>query len=217
MGMGSLSQPQIVAAIIALIGAAIVVPLVKKYYFDVQHRLRVDVRAYSAKTSNAVKAIMTTFSTANIFGDPLASCISANGYTRVTITNTSRKKISGISVIIADFFFDAVCQLDDEDTLTSFKKGTVIGIGDIQPKHSRTLHMWSAQDRSDSHFVAFKAFLTISANELDAIHLRYPAPRYITTRYENFRYFIIIIALMGAATLLGYIMPIFWAFVAKIT
>jgi hypothetical protein len=51
-----LRQPGIVPAIIALIGAAIIVPLVKKFYFDVRNRLRVEVRSWNYEISEALAA-----------------------------------------------------------------------------------------------------------------------------------------------------------------
>jgi hypothetical protein len=50
-------QPPVLTTILGIIGAAIIVPLVKKFYFDVQNRLRVEVRAWTHKTSEAVKTM----------------------------------------------------------------------------------------------------------------------------------------------------------------
>jgi hypothetical protein len=59
--IGSLPPP-IIAALITLIGAAIIVPLVKKLYFDVQNRLRVEIRIWNANNSELVKRHWETLS-----------------------------------------------------------------------------------------------------------------------------------------------------------
>ena len=53
--MEFVKQPPVVASLIALVGAAIIVPLVKKFYFDTRSRLRVEVRGFRTKTSEGVK------------------------------------------------------------------------------------------------------------------------------------------------------------------
>ena len=181
-----LKQPAVVAAIITLIGAAIIAPLVKKFYFDVRSRLRVEVRAWKNKTSEALKSTVEgTLDRARFFDDPMRVLIRAQGYATVTITNISKKKILGISVTFPDSLADMVCQIDDVEEIIAVKEGQPIGLGDIQPKHSRVIHIWSNVDMSEFHFVWFKRLLWISADELDSVRLRFPTPRYLRIKYVN--------------------------------
>jgi hypothetical protein len=64
------------------------------------------------------------------------------------------------------------------------KKGQLIGVGDIQPKHSRVIHIWCNADVSDFNFSYLKRLLRISADELDTVRLRFPMPRYLWKKYE---------------------------------
>jgi len=183
--MGFLNQPQIVAAIIALVGAALIVPLVKKFYFDVQHTLRVEVRAFSARTSEVVQKIV--IGTLPSPFDPLAKLVRSRGYLMVKITNSGKRKINGVSATLSNSLFEMQCQLDDDVELIAAKTGTKIDLGDIQPKHSRMIHMWSDLDTSDWSFgglVGLKHILQLSADELDNVRIRFPMSRYMRKKYE---------------------------------
>ena len=179
-----LTEPPIVGAIIVLIGAAIIAPLFKKFYFDVQNRLRVEVRAWNFKTSSALKKAIGL---ERQFGDPVRIAIGCNGYTTVTIINISKKKISGVSVTVPYspvLMLDMIWQIDDAEEFLDVKKGQAITIGDIQPKHSRVIHIWSNADMSDCNFFTVKQFLRISADELDSVRFRFPMPWYLGKKYE---------------------------------
>jgi hypothetical protein len=178
-------QPPIIAAIIALIGAAIIVPLIKKFYFDAQNRLRVEVRSWNYKTSEALKKLVREPLDAKqkYFG-PMRMFVNAHGYMVITITNIGKKKISAVSVMVPDAYLNMVWQIDDAETFLEVKKGQPIGLGDIQPKHSRVIYIWSDVDTSDFNFAWFKHFLRISADELDSVRLRFPMPRYLRKKYE---------------------------------
>ena len=193
------TQPPVIAAIIVVIGAAIIAPLVKKFYFDVQNRLRVEVRAWNYKTSEALKKIARApFDAKGEYFTPMRRLIGAGGYMMVTITNISKKKISGVSVTVPDGPSDMSLQIDDADEIIEMKKGQPIGVGDIQPKHSRVIHIWCNADVSDFNFSYLKRLLRISADELDTVHLRFPMPRYLWTKYE-LRLFWIFIFLVPAS------------------
>ena len=100
---------QIIVAVFAPIAAVIIGLVVKYRYFDTQRRLRVEVRPFSSKTSGALKKIAkAALEDQNIFYGPINKQIDAGGYMTVTITNISKKKISGVSIIAHGFKFDAV-------------------------------------------------------------------------------------------------------------
>jgi hypothetical protein len=195
------TEPPVVGALIGLLAVSLIAPIVKKYYFDVRSRLRVDVRAWRNKTSGALKkTVWDTLDAKRQYGDdPMRTLTKAGGYMMVTITNTSKKKILGVSVIAPDTNLDMVWQIDDADEIIEVKKGQPIGVGDIQPKHSRVIHIWSNVDMSDFNFFAVKHFLRISADEIDSVRMRFPMPRYLWKKYEprllNACYLLIVAAL----------------------
>jgi hypothetical protein len=178
-------QPPVIAAIIIVIGAAIIAPLVKKFYFDVQSRLRVEVRAWNYKTSEAVKKIVREpYDAKREYFAPMRRLIDAGGYMMVTLTNIGKKKISGVSVMAPDNPLGMFWQIDDADEIIEVKQGQPIGVGDIQPKHSRVIHIWCNVDVSDFNFFPLKRLLRISADELDSVRLRFPMPRYLWKKYD---------------------------------
>jgi hypothetical protein len=193
-------QPPVIAAIIVVVGAAIIAPLVKKFYFDVQNRLRVEVRAWNFTTIEALKKIVGEHLDAkHEYFSPMRTVLNARGYIAVKITNISKKKISGVSVMAPETSISMFLQIDDTDGLIEVKKGQLISLGDIQPKHSRSIHIWVFADVSDFDFSFFKKrLLRVSADELDTVQLRFPMPRYLWKKYEP-RLFLIFNFLVVAA------------------
>jgi hypothetical protein len=102
----------------------------------------------------------------------------------VTITNISKKKLSAVTVTVPYSSLTMVWQIDDADESNIVTMGQPIGIGDIQPKHSRVIHIWSNVDLSEFHFFHVKRFLRISADELDSVSHRFPMPYYFWKKYE---------------------------------
>jgi hypothetical protein len=198
-----LKEPPIVAAIIALIGVTIIAPLVKKFYFDVQNRLHVEVRPWNYKVSEALKKTVEPSIERIDYFDPIRQLARAKGYMTVTITNISKRKISGVSVT-ANTDMETIWQIDDADQAMSVTRGKPpIDLGDIQPKHFRVIHIWCPVDISDFNFEWLKHFLRISANELDSVRLRFPMPRYLWKKYE-IRFLITSILLSTAAILFAF-------------
>jgi hypothetical protein len=177
-------QPSVFGPIFIVVATAIGA-LVKKFYFDVQSRLRVEVRAWNYKLSEASKKIAREeFDAKRDYFSPMRTLIDAGGYMMVTITNSSKKKISGVSIMVPDSNMTMSLQIDDAGEIIEVKKGQLIGVGDIQPKHSRVMHIWCNVDVSEFHFSVLKHLLRISADELDSVRLRFPMPRYQWKKYE---------------------------------
>src|ERR1700688_3951908 len=92
-------QPSVIAAIITVVGAA----LVKKFYFDVQKRLRIEVRACNYKTSEAAKKIwLEAFDAKRDYHSTMRRVLDVGGYMMVTIINIGKKKILGWRVMLFD-------------------------------------------------------------------------------------------------------------------
>ena len=92
--------------------------------------------------------------------DQLADIVNGKGYTTLTITNTSKRKISGVSVVVADIGFDVFCQIDDDGELIKVKSGKPNLVGDIQPGHSRVMHVWSLADKTGNNFALYQGFVS---------------------------------------------------------
>ena len=193
-------QSPVFAALIALVGTAIIA-LVTKFY--VQNRLRVEVRAWNYTTSEAVKKIaMEPFDAKHDYIDPMRKLMSTGGYMMVTITNISKKKISGVTVMAPNSDMSMFLQIEDGNEIIEIKKAQPISVGDIQPKHSRVMHIWCNVDVTKFEFSHLKGLLRISADELDSVRLRFPMPRYLWTKYEP-QLFLIFILLVFALFFIG--------------
>jgi hypothetical protein len=179
-----LKQPTVIAALITLIGAAIIVPLIKKFYFDTRSRLRVEVRAFRANMSEGVKKIVRdALAAKQQFFDPMHSLVGYHGYAVVTITNMSKKKIANVSAVSPAFAL--IWQVDDAAEAVELQPGQPIVVGDIQPKRSRVIHLWCSADMSDFDFGPLKnKLIRISADELDSVRRRFPTPRYLWKKYQ---------------------------------
>lgn len=178
-------QPPVIVAIIVVVGATIIAPLAKKFYFDVQNRLRVEIRAWNFMTSEALKKIVGEHLDAkHEFFSPMRTILNARGYIAATITNISKKKISWVSVMAPGTSISMFLQIDDTDGIIEVKKGQLISVGDIQPKHSRLIHIRVFTDASDCAFSFLKRrLLRVSADELDTVELRFPMPGYLRNKY----------------------------------
>jgi hypothetical protein len=181
--MEFLRHPTVIAALITLVGAAIIVPLIKKFYFDTRSRLRVEVRAFRTKTSEGLKKIAReSLDTKQEYFGPMRSVIACNGYAAVTITNISKKKIMGVTAMSPRF--ELVWQLDGANEAVELQREQLFVVGDIQPKRSQMINLWCMADMSDFDFGPLKnRFIRISADELDSVRLRFPTPRYVVTKY----------------------------------
>jgi hypothetical protein len=182
--MQFVKQPPVVASLIALVGAAIIVPLIKKFYFDTRSRLRVEVRAFRTKTSEGLKQIVSESLDAKrqYFG-PMRSIVAYNGYAAVTITNIGKKKIVGVTAMSPSFAL--IWQLDGGSEAVELQQEQPFFVGDIQPKRSRVIHLWCLADMSDFNFAPLKnKLIRISADELDSVRLRFPMPGYLWGKYE---------------------------------
>jgi hypothetical protein len=191
-----IKQPPVIAALIALFGAAVIVPLVTKFYLATRNRLRVEIRPWRTKTSEVVKKIVREpLDAMQQYFAPTGMLVNATGYMTVTVTNISKKKITGVSAMNPNSDMDMVWQIDEAGEIINVKKGQLVAVGDIQPKHSRIIHIWTNVDTSEFNFSWFKRFLRISADELDSVRLRLPMPRYLWKKYD-FRFIWTFLALL---------------------
>jgi hypothetical protein len=200
-----LTETPFIVALISVIAAAFIVPAVKKWYFDVQNRLRVEMRMWRTNASNAVREAVRG-EPKFPYGSPINRVINAESYVTLKITNTSKKKISGVSLIMPDS--SGSYQIDESKELAEIAKGQAAIIGDIQPRHSRVVHIWLMADHSKLFFKSVKGIAHISADELDVVHWRYPMPTYLLTKHAGRAFpllFLLVIVGMFVGPYTGFI------------
>jgi hypothetical protein len=200
--MDVLTTPQIITwglAILSMVLAAVGYPYLKRRFFDPTMFLRAEIRTSPTKTKavvveklDPVLATMpweerTLFDGLRIDG----------GYTSVTLRNVDKKKLSNVTVTVAQtVLLNATYQINDEATLKAVKD-MPIHVGDIQPGHNKVLHMWTTSDYSDYWFPSIKSMFSMSADELHSTRKTYPLPTYLRTRFVNSSIWIVNFALWG--------------------
>jgi hypothetical protein len=181
--------------IIAGLAASVLAPLLalalKHWYFDAQKRLRVTVRVWRSKQSSAVQGVLKAeferlWEVTNDENRKRRETIdvlqNTDSYVEIDIHNKSRKRIEAISAVLADVGFGIAYQIDEGQTVKT-KKNQRIEIGNLQPGHGIKVHLWCYTDYSHVGFDINKT-LTISADEVDRITYRSPAPGYLAHRYH---------------------------------
>lgn len=174
--------PAIWGAMIALAGAAIIVPFLNRYVWGSRTRLRAEVVFGPTKLpTKATKQLRG--SSAAFVGDEAWGFYGfpdATQYALVTIHNDSKKLIKGVTLSVASA--SGWVQVEDGEELS--RAGGNVVVGDILPGQSRTAHMWLT-GMLFTDFGTIKRSISVTAEEFDSIRVRYPMPRYVYQRLRD--------------------------------
>ncbi len=96
-------------------------------------------------------------------------------------TNGSKRKIDGITVMID--YGSGFHQLENNKEMKAFERDTKIEVGDLQPRHDTTLYIWLNRRVAGEAWVDARKLFLVSANEIDKVHFRYPAPAYLARMF----------------------------------
>jgi hypothetical protein len=176
-----MSDP-ILAALITLFGAAFLAPLVNRVIVVMSEKraqLRVNFSVQDFEIPNNLRALVEKhvhqLEKDNRAIEPLKWFNYVETVWLLEITNTSKKKINGVTITanVGTGFYEA----ENEADLRQFENKKLITIGDIQPGHSKTLRIWSNINQSSFYYSELKdSFHVVSADELDRIIYKYPIP-----------------------------------------
>jgi hypothetical protein len=115
--------------------------------------------------------------------------IHSRGYICLIIHNRSKRRINAIAVRLTASLPDFLHQVEGEMDLHGPNENT-IHVGDLQPRQSRTVHIWATVSMTDWLPSALKALFDITADEFEKQTLKLPPPIYIkhhiTNRVGNF-------------------------------
>jgi hypothetical protein len=189
------------AAVIAAVAAVFLAPLAKWLIWDRVYRLVVDVEIYKTKTEPFVEQFLKAeaaklrpdYETA----DRLEKNSFYENYIRLTIQNTSRKKIAGISLLMSNPPPWGWAQVDEGTPIKVTE--AKIPIGELQPHHKSLVQIWSSEPLRGS-WMELKERFRISADELDRVRIRYPMPEYLKQIYED-RFGVTAIGVLFALTI----------------
>jgi hypothetical protein len=192
-------------AIIAALITVIVGPAIKKYFFDPRMRVFAEVRAWRAKTKNLVaKKIAEAVRPSDTEEWRILNiALEDSSYVELKLTNGSTRKLTSVSVIPRGFF-TGTYQIENSDHLLKIERDVVIQIGDIIPKHERTIHFWLMTNVTDYPYTSLKKAFEVSADEIDSVRIKLPAPGYLQDRLRNRLLWIGPLAWFFVAILVGY-------------
>jgi hypothetical protein len=173
------------AAVISGIVVAILAPLLKSLIWDRTYRLTVDLESHDTKTDPVTQQFLDKEIKKLEFGSDEKEQMWGQSYVktyiRLTIQNTSRKKIGGISLLMADIpAFWGWAQIDEGPPVKLTKDK--ISIGELQPHHKSVVQIWSS-DRIGGWNL--KKRFRISADEIDRVRMRFPMPEYLKMVYRQ--------------------------------
>jgi hypothetical protein len=181
--MSIFTEPVIIGSLIGLVALAIIAPALKKWYFDVQTRLQVNVRVWQASTPVAVARLHLKLHGSQVLeGLQVEDLDLVKSYVRLTIQNRGKRKVVGVTLLLSGLTSPAFCQIDDGEPLLRVSERAPILVGDIQPRHNRVVDLWSKDDLLESDLPVLKKTFKISADELDVVRFRFPMPQYLNTK-----------------------------------
>jgi hypothetical protein len=199
-------------SVISIAGAVVVAILtlvLKKWYFDVQTRLRVEVLSWDTRFSKTMKGLLQEGIHANPGRDirekdELEKIRDFREYVMVRVSNTGKKKASGVSLRVGPrttYHYEI-----GGSGMRGFvdQRTSVLVIGDIQPKGHRVVHLWSAMQSSE--LLDLKSEFVVSADEVDAVSYSFPLPKHLSYRVELWRNAVVILTVAALSLLVTWFM-----------
>ena len=185
----------LLGVLITAVVTAIVVPLVNHYLAkrrEYRATVRIDIQANEFLVPSPVKSALKPLSVLETTStkptpiapdDQLRILRRVRSYIRVTLSNNTDKKLTGVIVYITSKLpYDLVYQIDDDATLLGPDIKELF-IGDIYPGHHRTIHCWGTVSLSNTYPRFLSDLFRISADELKHRAYEFPLPNYLSDLY----------------------------------
>ena len=169
-----LQNPAFWTALVGLISAAIVVPAVKHFIWDVAKVLKVTVRLYPILESKWMETVIAEMSRIEKTHDLQVTLLRARSALDVEIRNESKKRIDNITLKTPEGE-PLIFQLDGGEMRRV--SAEPIPLGNLQPHHAINFRIWFRFE-ADTLALVRDAALRISADEIDRVRMRWPFPRY---------------------------------------
>jgi hypothetical protein len=196
----------IVAALISVFGLVVLAPLVKLLSFDRAHRLSAEVSLFGFEYSNfAAEAISERLK--QILREDVGRFKQLQGieriksYVTLTIRNSGKKNVSGITLSLANIFSPVFYQIEEGSATATAPPGSRIAIGDLQPGQQRSVKFWYPNFFGGT-FPTIKSTFQITADELDLLKWRMPEPDYLVAKRiweaTKLLFFLVLAGLLGA-------------------
>jgi hypothetical protein len=133
--------------------------------------------------------------------------IRLRGYISLTIHNRSKRRINAIAVRWTASVVDCLHQVEGQSDLRGPRENT-IHVGDLQPRQSRTVHIWTTVSMTDWQPKPLTTLFDITADEFEKQTLKLPSPTYIkyhiTNRVFNFVFSVMIGLVTASAAIAIY-------------
>jgi hypothetical protein len=177
-----------------LLAAAIVAPLAKIFWdwlFQKRSKLSGILELHRFQPSTRLVEFLKPVGRDYDLHSEMLEWQRIRSFAEMTLTNTSKKKISGISVVV-EMIGTGFFQVADGKTETLTRKK--IEAGDLQPGHSVVIRFWSYWDWSADYLSSIKRTFIVSADELHGNQFKYPAPKYLARSFALFPRWIIYVS-----------------------
>jgi hypothetical protein len=108
----------------------------------------------------------------------LGALLFVEGYMRLMLHNPTKKKLNSITVSWTSDLITPLYQIDHESELHGPAEKKVL-LGDLQPRQTRTLHIWTSFAFVDWHYTRLPILFEVTADEFDKLTLKFPFPGYL--------------------------------------
>ena len=178
----------IYAAILTALATAVLAPIANRLLArlaESRARLRADVIIQEYNQPQCIMKVIQEKADALEWTDPerdkMRGLARLSGNLQLKLTNTSKRRINNITVL--SNLPLSWYQLEGSEELHPLKENQKVDIGDLQPHHAYTLNCWSAVDLTVAHISRLKTGFMISADEIDRVYYRFPAPTYLAKMF----------------------------------
>jgi hypothetical protein len=211
----SLLQPPIIAAFITLVGAVIIAPAIRYWFFTSRRRLRVTIRHWKMGSGELMKKLFEEEAdrrrnASDELKWAFLSFQRVQAYSEVEVENISKKKIENVW-LSGDGVSDTWYQINNSPEMKNCEKDGKIALGDIHPRHVCKVHLWNTMSQYKLHPEPKKEF-RLSANEIDSVRYRLPLPGYLRWRYAGKAILLFNIFVVGGFFLLFIVAGSVWLF-----
>jgi hypothetical protein len=192
MEAGGLMSDPIKAALIGLAGVALCGPLmvfILNWLITRSSKLVVTVTVHSGfKSRKLVDEVSNYVKRAKIgdddwkkqtdIQDRWRGLLMSGWYTRVTLYNNSKKKLSNLTISLAN---DGYVQVEDDGEVLGIKGGVPMVLGELQPHREMLVHVVGLY--GTNYIGMIKQRLRLSADELGRVAYKFPLPEHLKNRY----------------------------------
>lgn len=177
--------PAIWAALISLLGAAVLAPAANRllsFIFERKSKVEVSILGSDIQPSTFIAQAMKYAykdglgreeeNLRDVFGR-------MRGYIRATVTNRSTSTIKNLSLSVEGTLLRGVVQIGPEGQCSFFDGSIDLSLGDVQPRKFIQCHIYQTSTAADYNIDVFKQMIQVTADHLDRVSYKFETAKYI--------------------------------------